>query len=338
MNILFIYLIIIFLINLMIDKYKLILSNSGLAHQSYVNNSVPLTGGIFCVVPTFYLFLPGYSFFIYCFILLFILGLLSDLNILTSPKKRFFLQSIIILIFSITSELQVTPTKINFFDNIIQNNVLGYIFTTFCLMILVNGSNFIDGLNGLLLGYFLLILFFLLKLDLIIFLDLTNEKYINFILVTFFLLILNLLNKLFLGDSGAYSLSLLIGFILIKIYNSSETISPYFIIMLLWYPCFENLFSIIRKTYYRKKNPLEPDTEHFHQKLFTYCRIKFKMSDLKSNILTSLIILLLNLIIFYFASKAISNTIYQITLISVSIFTYLIFYFIIHKTLKKRTL
>ncbi len=322
----------------MIDKYKLILSNSGLAHQSYVNNSVPLTGGIFCVVPTFYLFLPGYSFFIYCFILLFILGLLSDLNILTSPKKRFFLQSIIILIFSITSELQVTPTKINFFDNIIQNNVLGYIFTTFCLMILVNGSNFIDGLNGLLLGYFLLILFFLLKLDLIIFLDLTNEKYINFILVTFFLLILNLLNKLFLGDSGAYSLSLLIGFILIKIYNSSETISPYFIIMLLWYPCFENLFSIIRKTYYRKKNPLEPDTEHFHQKLFTYCRIKFKMSDLKSNILTSLIILLLNLIIFYFASKAISNTIYQITLISVSIFTYLIFYFIIHKTLKKRTL
>ena len=322
----------------MIDKYKLILSNSGLAHQSYVNNSVPLTGGIFCVVPTFYLFLPGYSFFIYCFILLFILGLLSDLNILTSPKKRFFLQSIIILIFSITSELQVTPTKINFFDNIIQNNVLGYIFTTFCLMILVNGSNFIDGLNGLLLGYFLLILFFLFKLDLIIFLDLTNEKYINFILVIFLLLILNLLNKLFLGDSGAYSLSLLIGFILIKIYNSSETISPYFIIMLLWYPCFENLFSIIRKTYYRKKNPLEPDTEHFHQKLFTYCRIKFKMSDLKSNILTSLIILLLNLIIFYFASKAISNTIYQITLISVSIFTYLIFYFIIHKTLKKRTL
>ena len=338
MNILFIYLIIIFLINLIIDKYKLILSNSGLAHQSYVNNSVPLTGGIFCVVPTFYLFLPSYSFFIYCFISLFILGLLSDLNILTSPKKRFFLQSIIILIFSITSELQVTPTKINFFDNIIQNNVLSYIFTTFCLMILVNGSNFIDGLNGLLLGYFLLILFFLFKLDLIIFLDLTNEKYINFILVIFLLLILNLLNKLFLGDSGAYSLSLLIGFILIKIYNSSETISPYFIILLLWYPCFENLFSIIRKTYYKKKNPLEPDTEHFHQKLFTYCKIKFKMSNLKSNILTSLIILLLNLIIFYFSSKAISNTIYQITLINISILTYLIFYFIIHKTLKKRIL
>lgn len=338
MNILFIYLIIIFLINLLINKYKYILSNSGLAHQSYVNNSVPLTGGIFCVLPTLYLFLPGNSFFIYCFISLFILGLLSDLNILASPKKRFFLQSIIILIFSIISELQVTPTKINFFDNIIQNNILGYIFTTFCLMILVNGSNFIDGLNGLLLGYFLLILFFLFKLDLVSSLDLINERYIHFILMVFFLLILNFLNKLFLGDSGAYSLSLLIGFILIKIYNSNETISPYFIILLLWYPCFENLFSIIRKTYYKKKNPLEPDTEHFHQKLFVYCRTKFRMSDIKSNILTSLIILLSNLIIFYFSSKAISNTIYQIALISISIFTYLIFYFIIHKTMKKKAL
>ena len=30
-------------------------------------------------------------------------------------------------------------------------------------MILINGSNFIDGLNGLLLGYFLLIIFILLS-------------------------------------------------------------------------------------------------------------------------------------------------------------------------------
>ena len=32
-----------------------------------------------------------------------------------------------------------------------------FLFTTFCLAILINGSNFIDGLNGLLIGYYLLI-------------------------------------------------------------------------------------------------------------------------------------------------------------------------------------
>ena len=54
-------------------------------------------------------------------------------------------------------------------------------------------------------------------------------------------------NQFFLGDSGAYFLSFFIGFILIEIYNANLKISPYFIILLLWYPCFENLFSIIRK-------------------------------------------------------------------------------------------
>jgi UDP-N-acetylmuramyl pentapeptide phosphotransferase/UDP-N-acetylglucosamine-1-phosphate transferase len=335
MIMLLIYIIFVFFINFLINKYQLILSNSGLSHQSFVNNSIPLTGGIFSLLPVIYLFLPNYSFFLVVFISLFILGILSDLNILVSPKKRFLLQFLLILIFSLTNQLDVTPTKIFFVDSIIQNNYLGYIFTTFCLMILINGSNFIDGLNGLLLGYFSLIILLIFKLDILESLNFSQEKYTYFILVILFLLLLNFFNKLFLGDSGAYSLSFLIGFILIKIYNFNQNISPYFIVLLLWYPCFENLFSIIRKIFYKKQNPLEPDTEHFHQKLFTYCKTNLKINSFKSNILSSLIILLFNFFIFYFASKAISHTIYQLSLLGVSIITYLITYFIIHKLIKK---
>ena len=72
-----------------------------------------------------------------------------------------------------------------------------------------------------------------------------------------------------MGDNGAYSLGFLIGFILIEIYNSNKEISPYFIVLLLWYPCFEILFSIIRKILF-KINPLKPDTGHLHQKLFVF--------------------------------------------------------------------
>ena len=43
---------------------------------------------------------------------------------------------------------------------------ISFIFTSFCLMVLINGSNFIDGLNGLFLGYFLIILAILYKLNL----------------------------------------------------------------------------------------------------------------------------------------------------------------------------
>ncbi len=329
-----IYLFLIFLANFLINKYQLILSNSGQNHQSFVNKSIPLTGGLFLLLPVINLFLQNYPFFLFVFFALFILGLLSDLNILVSPKKRFFLQFIFILFFSIFSQLEVTPTKIVFFDNLIKDNFLGYIFTTFCLMILINGSNFIDGLNGLLLGYFSLIILLLLKLDILNYLNLSQENYIYLIFVILFLLTLNFFNKLFLGDSGAYSLSFLIGFILIKTYSTNQFISPYFIILLLWYPCFENLFSIIRKIFFKKRNPLEPDTEHLHQKLFTYCKVKFKISNLKSNILSSLIILFFNLFIFYFASKAISHTIYQLSLLVISVITYLTTYLLIHKIVK----
>ena len=112
-------------------------------------------------------------------------------------------------------------------------------------MILVNGSNFIDGLNGLLLGYFSLILVVLYKSNLIMSLGLSVENIQYFLVLFLFILFLNFTNQLFLGDNGAYSLSFLIGYILINIYNSNNFVTPYFIILLLWYPCFENLFSII---------------------------------------------------------------------------------------------
>ena len=119
-------------------------------------------------------------------------------------------------------------------------------------MILINGSNFIDGLNGLLLGYFSLIIIFLLILILSTLWRFSETVIRSYFIVIFFILLLNFFNQLFLGDSGAYSISFLVGFLLIEIYNNNQNISPYFIIVLLWYPCFENLFSIIRKILEKK--------------------------------------------------------------------------------------
>ena len=70
---------------------------------------------------------------------------------------------------------------------------------------------------------------------------------LSYIILLIYLLLFNLLNKLYLGDSGSYLLGVSIGSILIFIYKEISFISPFFIVLLLWYPCFENLFSIIRK-------------------------------------------------------------------------------------------
>ena len=42
-------------------------------------------------------------------------------------------------------------------------------------------------------------------------------------------------------------MSFFIGIELINISNFTERVSPYFVALLLWYPAYENLFSIIRK-------------------------------------------------------------------------------------------
>ena len=44
-----------------------------------------------------------------------------------------------------------------FLDSILHNDYINYLFVTFCVLIIINGSNFIDGMNTLCVGYYLLI-------------------------------------------------------------------------------------------------------------------------------------------------------------------------------------
>ena len=327
------YLIIIYFINNFFLKKKILESNIGSKHQSFANNSVPLSGGIFIFFPVLNLLIYDQFTIGIIFFLLFFLGLCSDLNILSSPKKRFFIQIIILIIFVFFSKLSVLPTRIEFIDKIFSYPILNYLFTAFCLMVLINGSNFIDGLNGLLIGYFLIVMFFIYNLNLLNISDLNNFKELSILITFLFLIVMNFFNKLFLGDNGAYSLSFLMGILLINIYNLNSNISPYFIILLLWYPCFENLFSIIRK-FIEKKNPLKADNNHLHQLIYLLIKKKYKFKNHKSNNISSLIIIIFNFAILYVASLNIYYTKYQLMILSISILLYLIIFFNLRKILK----
>ena len=113
-----IYLIIIYFINNFFSKKKILESNTGSKHQSFTNNSVPLSGGIFIFFPVLNLLIYDQVSIGLIFFLLFFLGLCSDLNILSSPKKRFIIQIIILIIFVFFSKLSVLPTRIEFIDKI----------------------------------------------------------------------------------------------------------------------------------------------------------------------------------------------------------------------------
>ena len=216
--------------------------------------------------------------------------------------------------------------QLRFYNKYYNHDCSSYIFVTFCLLIVVNGSNFIDGLNGLVLGYYTILLVLILKLGLVENILNLESILINYLVILAYLLVFNYINKLYLGDSGSYFLGLASGILLITIYNSIENISPFFIVLLLWYPCFENLFSIIRK-YKFNSSPLEADNKHFHQLLFNYLKKKLKYSNLFTNNLSSLLINLFNLLIFFIASQDIFNSRLQISLIFLCVSIYGFLYF-----------
>ena len=316
----------VYFVNNFFLKKKLIPNFSGSDHQKFFDNTkVPLSGGLFLCLLSIIIFFEVSNIFIISFFLIFLLGFLSDTNFLSSVKWRFFFQSIIIFFLIYNTQSNIQSIRINFIDFYLQNFLISCLFTSFCMMILVNGFNFIDGLNGLVISYFLIILFFLFRLNSTELFFYGNINLIFFIILLITLLILNFLNNLYLGDSGSYLIGILTGYFMILTYIKSPHISPYFIALLLWYPVFEILFSIIRKLKL-KKSPFKPDNNHLHHLLFYYLEKRFYLKKNKANNISSLIIIFYNFVIFNFAFLNISYTYYHIVLMVMNILIYLLIY------------
>ena len=89
--------------------------------------------------------------------LIFLIGLMSDLRRINSVSLRFFLQLIIIVCFVNLLNIEINNTNIKFINELLENNLLNVFFVSFCLMVLVNGTNFVDGINGIVIIYYLIV-------------------------------------------------------------------------------------------------------------------------------------------------------------------------------------
>ena len=332
MNSLFLY-----IINYFFFKKKIFLDNSKLSiHKSFINkNQIPLSGGFLILFSIIVLsFFNNYLNLFLSFVLFFI-GSMSDIGKLNSTKIRFFLQILIIFLFFIINDfLLIKEIKLEYFDLLLNEyKIISLLFTCFCILILINGSNFIDGTNLQCSGYFfaisLVLILSTIQNDYII--D-TNKIYIIF-LILFTFIKFNIFNKSFLGDGGTYLLSFIIGIILIEFFVSNN-VSPYFIALLLWYPAFENFFSIIRRLTHVNKNIDKPDNFHLHHLIFLKIIKSFKNKFLVRNSI-GFTIFLYNIIIFYIGANYIFESKVQIFLILFSITFYLLLYKLFSTTKKK---
>ena len=202
-------------------------------------------------------------------------------------------------------------------------------------MVLINGANFIDGLNGLLIKYFLFVY-------LVIFYNFSHYATIdvnflaNLIMILLFILILNLTGFIYMGDSGAYLLSLFTGIYLIDFSSQNFSVSPYLVIVFLWYPCFELLFSMIRR-YFSESKAYKPDALHLHQLIYIFFKKKLNIiNNLIIHFIVSILINLYNLFTFIVSINFIYSSEILIFILTINVTLYLFFYNFFEKKNKLR--
>ena len=76
--------------------------------------NIPLAGGLFILFPIVFFLNDLYlNFFI---ISIYLIGLFSDRKILVSPKNRFFIQCLLVLIFVAIFDIKINSSRIELFD------------------------------------------------------------------------------------------------------------------------------------------------------------------------------------------------------------------------------
>jgi UDP-N-acetylmuramyl pentapeptide phosphotransferase/UDP-N-acetylglucosamine-1-phosphate transferase len=285
----------------------------------------------------FITFYDGKNNYLFCMLLLslffFIIGFLEDLKVNVKPEIRLFF--LIILSFSTIYyfNIQVLNTQVQFLNNIIYHNkIFSVIFVCLCLLFIVNGCNFIDGFNGLLILHAIIILGTLYYVNSFG----SNSLYLKNLILFFILILLSILffnfpkAKIFLGDSGAYIIGVTLSLITIQVSNLNPIISPFFFSVLLFYIFFEVIFSFFRKILIGGVSPLKPDNKHLHMLVFKCLNYKV-INKSKANALTSFIINSVYLIIILPSIYYRNDTFFCKTFFFFLIIFYLLCYFFFEK-------
>lgn len=263
------------LLFLIFFKYSELIGNkTGLIDK----NKVPVLGGIYLFIGFILNYivsfneLVGYDLVVdvYFISAVFLIALLDD-KLDLNAYLRIILLSIIIIFFVYKNDLFIYSINSKYFGFFYfpNNIIIKFLFPTFCIIVLLNAFNFTDGINCLASLIGISWLFYL-----IIKMPIIYEVYLVFLLFIISFLILNYSNKSYLGDSGNYIISTLVGALILNL-NSKYPFIFFIeeIFLLLLVPGLD----LIRLFYVRIKNgnsPLKGDLNHLHHILINKFSLK----------------------------------------------------------------
>ena len=198
-------------------------------------------------------------------------------------------------------------------------------FLLLAIGLLINATNYIDGIDGLLLTFFLsCLLYYIFLIE-----DIKTINLLKFFVAAGFLnLILNLLPsknkfKVFSGDSGSLFIGFFISFMTFELY-SSFNIHPAILIWPLWYPVYDFLFVSINRLI-NKESIFKPDNTHLHHIIYK----KFK----RNRVLPLILFLLINSLIIFLGYKI--SEVSKLLSLSIFIIGFALFFTVRLLTIKK---
>ena len=322
-----------FLLIIKKSKSDLLSDNQFQKPQAFHRNSTYRLGGLIIfsllILVFLYLYVSKNIFFSeyisFC-TLFFLLGFVDDLKIDIKPKFRLFIMILFLIFLVIYNKFSIERISLEYLDHLIKIDIFALFFVCLCFLFIINGSNLIDGFNGLLSIHSLIIL------SILFYVNLVNKNYDLAYLLFYIILIILIFVKfnfpkaqMFLGDGGAYLLGTLTSISAILTNNITPSISSFFFCILLFYLFFEVFFSFFRKIFFVHQNPLLPDNQHLHMLVYRLLLKKNKKnldSNYKTSIYINLIYLLLIIPGFIFMHNGLFCRYYFLSLLFIYIYIY----------------
>ena len=290
-----------FFIFLLISKYSHKIKSGALLDkdfskpQAFHDTPVTRSGGIAVIISLgifFYIYYLLYGDVLYNYIFIscsvFLIGFVDDLRINIKPLSRLGIMMLLLFGSIYILPIKILNIDIPFLTSLMSSHMFSSIFVLLCFLFVINGANLIDGFNGLLTINLIIINIILAYINL-------NNGYLEFsiLIISQIIILLSFLlfnfpsAKIFLGDSGAYTVGALAGLNTIITNNLNPTISSFFFCTLLFYLFFEVFFSFLRKLL-QNKSPIYPDDKHLH--MLSFYKISSSFGKNKGNYLNSIII------------------------------------------------
>jgi UDP-GlcNAc:undecaprenyl-phosphate/decaprenyl-phosphate GlcNAc-1-phosphate transferase len=240
----------------------------------------PLVGGFGCVLPALVVLVitavrtdfpndlsrQEMSWILGATIVLFFVGVLDD-KFSLSPKLRLVVSILVFCVLILqVPDLHLELLWFSFTKMPIFVGAIGSVLSILCLVGLLNALNMMDGKNGLVIGVALFWVFALWIHAPMQLKPLLCTLFAGLLVMLYF----NLRGMLFMGDSGVYGLSALVGMLAIFVYNRRpDTLMADQIILWLSFPVVDCL-RVMSARILKGRSPFDPGRDHFHHYLAKY--------------------------------------------------------------------